>query len=259
MSSGTLATARAERDAFVADAHARAVRTATRTLTTDQVVFGIGFWAVYAVVVVAVPLIVRAADGVMGGGPMMGAAYAFRWFAFSLAIIVFLVVATTHVAAGGTRRSLFDGVLRATVVVSVLHGLCYVALLLGERALVGGFGWDWDSPVGGALDAGRLAVVLVTQVLAAATFVLVGVCLAVGYQSHGIWWATLRIVPGLLLLFLAEVGAGNGSGHDVAQNAIPLEGVGPTALGVAAGVLAPVLAALWTYRSLGTLRLSQTR
>lgn len=85
MSTPSAADHVAERATVVRDADRRAFRRAWNYLAGGQVIFAAGFWVVFALVMVVVPLIVHASGGVMGGGVLTGAAYSARWFAFSWA------------------------------------------------------------------------------------------------------------------------------------------------------------------------------
>lgn len=250
-----------ERAAFVARAQAAAVRRVTRTAAAVSLVVGSWFWGIFALVTVAVPLIVHAAGGVMGGGVTTGAEYSSRWFAFSMGVVVTATVVVTHLAAGGTRRALWVGQLRAALVVGVAYGLAFVAVLLLERVVFGGLGWTWElAGAGLAPDgAGWIGVTFASEALVAATYLLGGVAVAAGYQTHGLWRGTFLVLPALVLLFLADVASRTGAGGDVLEAVLGVLGGPSPALGLLAGAAVLALAVAAAYQQVRTLRLRPTR
>ncbi|MCA5894365.1 hypothetical protein LEP48_13560 [Isoptericola sp. NEAU-Y5] len=249
---------RDQRDAFAAQVHSCAVRKVFRTVTEGCVVLGLGFWAVFGLVMVVVPLVVHRSGGVMGGGVSYGAEYSARWFAFSLGMILFLLVLATHLAAGGTRRALFTGVLGASLVTGLLYGVLHALFLLAERGLFGALGWEWTSPDATAVTGTGFLVTVGTQGIVAAAYMLVAVAVATGYQAYGVWRGTVLVVPGLAMLGLVEAVVGSGGVADaVTANAPDL--VIPTSLRLVGGLVLLALAALWLRWQLLGLRLRPAR
>jgi len=247
---------RAERDAFVARAHSRATRRVARSVGSALLLIGAGFWGIFLLGTVAVPLIVRAAGGVMGGGAMTGAQYAVTWFSLSIGMIAVSALVVPHLAAGGTRRSLYTGSLAAALVAGAAYGLAYAALLLVERALFGALGWTWEQ-LGTGLDAGGAWVVVsgVGQAITAVVAMLVGMAVQAAYRTHGIWRGTVLLLPGLLLLVLADHAVRNGTFAD-AFGSLGLGGPhAPVALGLAQALVVLALAAGWLWWQLRGMRL----
>jgi len=251
---------RAERDTFTARAHARAVRRVTRSVGQVMLAVGAGFWGIFLVATVGVPLVVHQVGGVMGGGAMTGARYAVPWFVFSLAMIAVLGLVVPHLAAGGTRRSLFTGALVAVLAAGVAYGAAYALLLVVERALFGALGWQWEQ-LGSDLDAGGawLAVTAVGEAIAVVVYALVGIAAQAGYRTCGIWRGTALLLPGLALLVLVDHATRHGV-FDDALGGLGLVGDGaPAALGLLQALVVLALAVGWAWWQLRTLRLRPTR
>lgn len=251
---------RAERDAFTARAHARAVRRVTRSVGQVMLVIGGIFWAVFLVATVGVPLVVRQAGGVMGGGAMTGAEYAVPWFVLSLGMIAVAALVVPHLAAGGTRRSLFTGALVAALVAGVAYGVAYALLLLVEQGLFGALGWEWER-LGSGLDAGGawLVVTAAGEAITVVVYMLVGMAAQAAYRTCGMWRGTALLLPGLALLVLVDHATRNGAFAD-AFGALGLGRDGaPAALGLLQALVVLALAAGWAWWQLRTLRLRPTR
>ncbi|SKC40792.1 hypothetical protein [Krasilnikoviella flava] len=250
---------RADRDAFVARARSRATRRVARSVGSATLVIGGIFWSIFLVVTVAVPLIVRQAGGVMGGGVMTGAEYAAPWFGLSLGMIALASLVVPHVAAGGTRRSLFVGGLVAALVAGVAYGAVYGLLLLVERGVFGALGWEW-AQLGSGLTGGPWAVVSAAAgAIAVAVYMLVGMAAQAAYRTFGVWQGTLLLLPGLALLVLVDHATRSGAFADAFGGL----GLGPddlpAALGLLQALVALALAAGWLWWQLRILRLRPTR
>ncbi|PFG44493.1 hypothetical protein ATJ88_3218 [Isoptericola jiangsuensis] len=251
-----MTTVLTDRDVFVAAARRRGFRRVVRSVTEGGVIVGAGFWAVFTLVAVVVPLIVDAAGNEMGNGVLVGAEYSARWFAFTLGIILVSTIMTNHVAAGGTRRSLFTGSVVAALLTGAVYGVLNVVAFLVERAVFTGLGWTWTAPVD--VVPGDLlwwTGVALSELLVVSVYVMVGVAVAVGYQNHGAWTGTLLLLPGLVLLAAVELAAGTGSADDLLS---PLR-VGPGVLWAGVGVAVLAVAAGWMHLHLSRLRLRPTR
>lgn len=260
MSAATVAPTQAERDAFVARVHTRAVRRVARTLVSGSFLIGAVYWGIFLAITIALPLIVHAAGGVISGGAMVGAEYSARWFAFSLGIALFAMLLVTHLAAGGTRRALWSGSIRAAVVTGVAYGVVNSVALHVERGLFRGLDWQWDR-LGSALapQDDWFVVSTAAEAVAVAVYVVVGITIAAGYYSHGVWSGTLLILPGLVLLALADAATRTGALDD-ALTAL-LEPVLPTsaAVGLPACLVVVAVSAGWLWWQLRTLTLRPTR
>ncbi|GAA4730973.1 hypothetical protein GCM10023216_23610 [Isoptericola chiayiensis] len=247
-----------ERVAFVRQVRRAATARATRAIAEPLVVVGLGFWVVVGLAGVVVPQIVDRAGNQMDTGVLGTGGYSARWFAFALGLIMVATIAPNHVAAGGTRRSLFRGSLLAAAVGGVFNGLAYAVAKLAERSYFDALGWTWEAPeflVFGGRSGFTLTVVAAG--LAIAAYVLVGIAVAIGYLHHGPWRGTLLLVPNAAVLALAEVAT---------RTERFLEPLGPELTGataVAATLVATsavvVIAAGWLRLNLRTLPIRPSR
>lgn len=249
-----------DRSAFAAQMHSRAVRRVRRSLTSAVVLIGAGFWVVYAVVAVVVPLIVRNAGHQMDTGVLSAADYIARWVAFGTSVAMFATILRPHLAAGGTRRALRDGAVRAAAIVGLVYGLLKAVALLGERAYFEALGWPWQRPDGTLLaDGGELALTVLAEALVTAVYLLVGCAVVAGYQCYGVWRGTALLLPGLVLLALVEVAAHSGTTADLLGRLVTLDGTAALAGRLLAGLVVVTLAAGWLQLRLRNLRLRPTR
>ncbi|MFE6971354.1 hypothetical protein [Isoptericola sp. NPDC057653] len=247
---------RAERDAFVARAQSRGTRRVARSVGSASLLLGSGFWGLFLVVSVAVPLVVRQAGGVMGGGVMTGAEYAASWFALSLGMIALSGLTVPHLAAGGTRRSMYGGALAAALVAGVAFGLAYAVLLLVERGLFGALGWSWDQ-LGSGLDGGGAWVVVtgVAEAIGVVVYMLVGMAAQAAYRTHGVWTGTALLVPGFVLVVLVDHATRLGTFSD-AFGTLGLGGdQAPVALGLVQALVVLALAVGWFWWQVRAVRL----
>ncbi|GAA1994153.1 hypothetical protein GCM10009718_34950 [Isoptericola halotolerans] len=248
-----------DRKVLAAQVQRRAVRRVTRSIATSVITIGAGFWLVYAVVAVVVPLLVRRAGNEMEHGVLATSDYIARWVAFGTAIAMLATILATHLAAGGTRRALRDGAIRAAVIAGVVYAAIGALATVGERGLFGALGWTWQRADALTTGDGAFAVELVADTFATAVYVLVGCAVVAGYQSHGGWRGTLLVVPGLVPLALVDLVTAGGSGHDVLGNLVQIPASSAVAIGLVGGAAAVVLAAGWLHLHLHSLRLRPTR
>jgi hypothetical protein len=235
-----------DRAAVVRAADRRAVRRAWDYLAGGQTIFALGFWALFALVIVVVPLLVRANGGEMGAGVLHGASYSARWFAFALAIATSSSLITVHLAAGGTRRSFFRATVGAAAVVGLTYAVLYGLATIGESALFGALGWDWVRPAGMPVTGTAATVAdAAAEGLACAVYSLVGTAIAMGYQSHGAWLGTALIVPGLVVLALEGVATRTGSAGDAVGARLSFDGSAGVLVGLLGALVALLLAAGW--------------
>jgi hypothetical protein len=236
----------ADRHVVVRDADRRAFRAAWDYLAGGQTLFAAGFWVLFALVMVVVPLVVHANGGVMGSGVLTGAGYSARWFAFSLGIATTSTLITMHLAAGGTRRSFLRATVATAAVVGLAYGALYGLATVGEQALFGALGWDWVRPEGlPATGAAATVADAAAEGLACAVYALVGTAIGMGYQSHGSWLGTALILPGLALLALAGVTTRTGAAGDTLGRVLPFDGPTGVLVGLLGALVTCALAAAW--------------
>ncbi|PZR52356.1 hypothetical protein DNL40_11810 [Xylanimonas oleitrophica] len=228
----------------------RATRAALDHLFGAQLLFGGAFWLVFALVMVTVPVLVSRSGGQMDTGVLHATGYAARWFAFALGTAGVAAVLTIHLAAGGTRRALHRAAVLSALLVVVLYGALFAVAQLGERALWGGLGWTWVRP-GGIPGDGGTGIVLgaVGEGLACATYALVGSAVAVAYHRLRALRGTLALLPSLVVLALADMVTGTGTGGETLGNLVATGADTAPALvtGLAGGTAVAVLAAAWLH------------
>lgn len=252
----TTTTSRAE---FVAHVQTRATRRATRSMAVPSLAVGAGFWTLFTAAAVVVPLVVDRFDGHMDVGVLVAAEYSARWFAFSLGLITFSTIGTTHLAAGGTRRALRDAAVITAVVTAPAYGVLQALAMLAERSVFDVVGWSWPRPEGGLVTgSGGILATASGEVLVVAVYVLVGCAVVVGYAADGVWRGTVLLVPALVLLGLAELATRSGWAVDVLGGVLPPQGPGTVAAGMAVAAVAVVLSAAWLHLRLRNLRLRPT-
>lgn len=216
---------------------------------------GVWFWALWAVLVLSLPLIVNRWGGVAEGLSYDTAGSPARWPAFAVGIIATGGLLATHLAAGGTRRALLDGVARGAVVGGAVFAVATIALTLFEQEVYASLDMPWQGVAGPlALDTvGGIALTVVAETLVITTYALVGVAVLGGYHRWGWLRGTLAIVPLLIPAALADVATRTGI------FGLPLRGTYVASwlgvVGTIAGVLVAVaLAALVAHRMLQEVR-----
>ncbi|MCK0116949.1 hypothetical protein MWU57_07865 [Isoptericola sp. S6320L] len=250
-----------DRTAFAAQAQSRAVRRVQRSVTSAVVIIGAGFWVVYAVVAVVVPLIVRNAGNQMDAGVLSAADYIARWVAFGTTVAMFATILRPHLAAGGTRGALRTGAVRAAAITGLVYGLLKSLALLGERAYFGALGWPWQRLDGGPrelTDLGDFALTALAEAVVTAVYLLVGCAVVAGYQTHGVWRGTALLLPGIALLALVELATLSGSTADLLGHLVTVDGAAAAGR-LLAGLAVVALAAAWLHLRLRNLRLRPTR
>jgi hypothetical protein len=256
----TAAPTLVQRDAFAAQAHGCAVRRVTRAVGGPSLIIGVGFWALFMLVAVVVPLIVDRTGNEMSNGILVGAEYSARWFAFSVAISMIATISTNHVAAGGTRRALFAGSVVAALAAGVLYGVLNVATLLGERALFGALGWTWHAPIDVVdPDASWFLHTGLAELIVIATYAVVGIAIAIAYQTHGPTRGTLLLVPSIVLMIGVDFAAGTGSGDDIFGGLRPETSFLGDLAWLAGAVAVLLVAVAWMKFHLSRLRLRPTK
>lgn len=252
-----------ERVQLARAAHRRAARAVRRNVVAVFGVVGGWFWAVYAVVGIAVPLVVSGAGGEMDRGIFESSAGSPRWFAFVLGIIVPAASLTLHLAAGGTRSAFTAGVARGAAVAGLGFGILTVAYIQGERLLFGAIGFGWERAAG--LQAGGpvpdALLTVLTEALSVTTYVLCGAAIAAGYKRFGVWSGTVLVVPLLVPIALTDLATRGGVGGLVLSNVEPsgdAMAAGEIVLGLAGGLVALGLAAGALHLLVRSVRLRPT-
>lgn len=235
--------------------HQRGAAVVDKKLRRAGLVIGIWFWAVYALYAVGISVGNAAAGNDLEISAFDATLGAARWPMAMLGIIASAAILTIHVAAGGTRRSLFEGVVRAALWVGAGFGVLTTLVLLGEQLLSTSLGMSWRRL--GGLPFDTPAAVLGTTVaegLVAMTYILVGAGIGAGFARAGAWRGTLLIVPLVLPAVLVDVATRTGLVGSLANVELrpdlehaevpPAEGLLPLLVGLGGGVLAVALAAI---------------
>lgn len=220
--------------------HRHAVRATRRRYLRALAFAGVGFWAGWAALVLTLPVIVERwggeADGLVhdaAGGPV-------RWVALGVGVLTTATTLTLHVAAGGTRRSVVEGGLRAALIAGPVLGVLAAALALAERAVYADLGRYWQgtaAPLGVDTVTG-VVVLVVGESLVVVTYLLVGTAVIAGFRRAGMWRGALLVLPLLVPAALADLATRTG------LFGLPLRGgYDSVAVGVVATVGGTLLAA----------------
>jgi len=235
-----------DRDALVAAAERRAVRVAQRRVLNPMLLIGGIYWLIYAVVVVGIVVgnelagnvLTRSIIDMQWGGSS-------RWMVFVLGLIIPAALLRPHVAAGGTRRSLATGTLRAALLTGLVFGAATAVYLAGERALFGAFGMTWNELDSGLpLDGiGGFAVRGLAETLVTAAYALSGAAIAMGYYRYGIGRGTAFIPVALVPVVLADLASRTGGLAAIVGDRYPFDGGVAVVVGIAGALVALGIAA----------------
>jgi hypothetical protein len=263
----TMTTQRIEETAMTRSEHIRAgdlrgVAAVDQRLRGNSLVVGIWFWGVYLLYAVGITLGNAAAGNDLKISALDATIGSARWPMIWLGISASVGILALHVAAGGSRRSMFGGVVRGAVVVGAGFGVVTTLALLGERLLSTSLGMTWRRV--GALPFDSPAAVLgtaVAEALVITTYLLVGAAIGVGFTQVRAW-GTLLMIPLLIPAALVDLATRTGVLGMIANVELrpdidhaevpPSEGLVTTLLGVGGGVIAVVLAAVLLYALLRT-------
>lgn len=243
--SATTLVSPAERDTLAAAAERRAVREAQRRVLNPMLLVGAGYWLVYALVVTAIVVgnelagnvLTRSILDVQWGGSS-------RWIVFVLGVIIPPTLLRPHVAAGGTRRSLATGTIRAAVMVGLAFGAVTALYLVGERALFGALGMSWGQTIGLPGEGfGGLALRGIAEALVVATYTLSGALVSMGYYRLGMGRGTAFILVSLVPPVLVDLATRTGGLAAVVGDRYPFDGAMAVAVGLAGALVAAGLAA----------------
>jgi hypothetical protein len=225
-------------------ARRRSTRAAENVLRNGMLVVGAWFWGT----IILTSVVIAAVQGWFGGldgGTLQYTLGSARWFMFSLGLILAATTLPMHLAAGGTRRSFVDGLIRSSVFVGLATGIVTAVLLLTEELAWGWIGWDWQYSQG-LVPEGSFAITAASETLVIATYILIGAMLPAGYQRFGAWGGSLWVLVLLFLVIFVDwaVHTGYVFGWDTLADAGP----GRTLVGLGCGVLAVVIAAFGVDR-----------
>jgi hypothetical protein len=241
----------------------RGVAAVDRRLRRNAVVVGIWFWAVYALYAAGITVGNAAAGNDLEISALDATLGSSRWPMIWLGISASVAILGLHVAAGGSRRSLFEGVVRGAVVVGAGFGVVTTLALLGERLLSTSLGMSWRRL--GALPFDSPGAVLgtaVAEALVITTYILAGACLAAGFIHAGAWGGLLIIplaIPAVLVDLATRTGVVGAVANlelqpDLDHAEVPAsEGLATMLLGIGGGALAAVLAAVVLHALLRTI------
>lgn len=251
------------RNALARAQHRRGVAGVDRRLRRAATTVGIWFWAIYVVYAVGITvgnalagndLEISALDATLGST---------RWPMIWLGVTASVGILALHVSAGGSRRSLFEGVVRGSLVVGAGYGVVTTLALLGERTLSTSLGMTWRRL--GALPFDSPLTVLgtvVAEALVITTYLLFGACVGAGF-AHYRAWGTLLIVPLAVPAVLVDLATRTGvTGSianvelrpDIDHAEVPAsEGLATMLLGLGGAALAVVLAAVLLSALLRTI------
>lgn len=169
------------------------LRTA-RTLVTWFAQIAVWYWAFVVLVVVSVPLGMRA----FGVDPSLSILWFARqsgvWFPFSVLIGMALAYPQVHVANGMTRRSYAAGALAATTTVALAFALLMSLAMQVERIWYEAMGWGWGTEEQGWFEPGTgFGDLLVAYVATFLVAYLSGLLVGTVYAGAGGWWGTLTL------------------------------------------------------------------
>ncbi|GAA4695159.1 hypothetical protein APR04_002510 [Promicromonospora umidemergens] len=238
-------------------AYRRGVAAVGRKLSRTGAVVGIWFWAVYALYAVGISVGHAVTGGDLAISALDTTLGAARWTMIWLGTVVPIALLVLHLAAGGSRRSLFGGVVRGALVVGAGFGVVTTLALLGERLLSESLGMTWNR-LGGLPFESPVEVLgtAVAEAFVITTYILYGACIGAGFLRAGAW-GTLLIVPLGIPAVLVDLATRTGVvgtlanvelRPDIEHAVVPMsEGLMTTLLGVGGGALAVALAAVALY------------
>jgi hypothetical protein len=243
--------------------HLRGVAGVSRRLRRSGLVVGIWFWAIYVLYAVGITVGNAVAGNDLEVSALDATLGASRWSMIWLGITASVGVLALHLAAGGSRRSLFDGVVRGSLVVGAGYGVVTTLALLGERTLSMSLGMTWRRL--GALPFDSPLTVLgtvVAEALVITTYLLFGACVGAGFARYRAW-GTLLVVPLAVPAVLVDLATRTGVVGSIANVELrpdlehaevpPSEGLLTMLLGLGGATLAVVLAAVLLYALLRTI------
>jgi hypothetical protein len=262
MTTPTIEETTMSRTDLVRAAHLRGVAGASRRLRGAGLTIGIWFWAIYVLYAVGITVGNAVAGNDLEISALDATLGASRWPMITLGLLAASTTLTLHVAAGGSRRSLFEGIVRGAVVAGALLGVVTTLALLGERQLSTMLGMTWRRLGGLPFDSPAMVLgTAVAESLVLITYVLVGACIGIGFTHSKAWGALLVIplaVPAVLVDLATRTGVVGTIANvelvpDIDHAEVPTAAGLPSMLfGLGGGLLAVVLAAVLLYALLRT-------
>lgn len=200
----------AQRAALVTAAHRRGVRATAEYAVGATWYIGVWFWVIAIVVGAIIFVVMRRNDDVdiNAVSSVMDSA---RFFLFVMGIVMPLSMIALHVAAGGTRRSITQGLWVSGAVIGVTYGLASAAVGWFQWWLFTRNGWS-ATPAQDQLyeDGSEVGLVLLVQSLLCATYFLAGAVIALGYYRSGFWVGTALVPVALVPAAVAEISLQSG-------------------------------------------------
>ena len=243
--------------------HQRGVAGVDRRLRRAGATVGIWFWAVYVLYAVGITVGNALAGNDLEISALDATIGAARWPMIWLGVVASVGLLALHVSAGGSRRSLFEGVVRGSLVVGAGYGVVTTLALLGERTLSTSLGMTWRR-LGALPFDSPLAVLgtVVAEALVITTYLLFGACIGAGFAHYRVWGALLIVplaAPAVLVDLATRTGVVGSSANlelrpDLDHAEVPpSEGLTTMLLGIGGATLAVVLAAVLLYALLRTI------
>lgn len=235
-------------------AHRAAVRAVEKRVVTAIRVVGTWYWPVVAVAAVVIAVLQWRFDA-LDGSTVEYTLGSVRWFAFSLGVIIPMSLVRPHLAAGGTRRSLIQGLARGAAWTGLAFGLLTALLYAVEQLVWGLIGWDWHRSLGLTGDAGLVgfAVNLMGEGLITLTYFLLGVAVAAGFTRLGPWLGLVLCLAFGIPAVIADVALYAGPATALAEGLLGVSGPLPVVTGLGALVFLAAAVYLAVRRLLGDI------
>ncbi|MBE1875061.1 hypothetical protein [Myceligenerans pegani] len=237
-------------DARRAAADRSAVRTVAKHIGGVLVGVGAWYWPIIVLAAAIIALIQQRFDA-LDGSTVQYVVGSARWFAFSLGVIVPLAMIRPHLAAGGTRRALFRGVVRGAGLAGASFGLVIACLYAAEQGVWRLLDLDWHRSLGLDESTGAVgfAVNAVGEGLVAFTYFLLGAAVSAGFVRFGPWLGLVVCLSLGIPAVVADIALYAGPATALAQQVLGLSGPLPAL----AGLLVVVVAAAATCLALHLL------
>lgn len=177
-----------------------------------------------------------------------------RWPVLVIGVMAPQWLLAMHLSAGGTRRALYEGIVRGALVVGAGFGTMTTIALLGERVLAESLGMTWRRLGGMPFDGvAGVATTLLGESFVIATYALVGAGIGFAFRSHGGARGALLsiavVIPAALVDLVTRTGVLGVAANvrfepDIENAVVPTsEGVVPMLVGLGGALVAVVLAA----------------
>lgn len=206
----------------------RATRAVEKQILAGTLTVGVWYWPVIALAAVVIALIQWRIDA-LDGSTVQYVVGSTRWFAFSLGVIIPQALMRVHLTAGGTRRSLVNGLGLGAMWVGVAFGLASAILYAIEQVVWNLLGWEWDRGLGLAENAGLVGFVVNTtgEGLVALAYFLTGAAVAAAFNRCGPWRGLLILLGLGLPAVAADIALYAGPASALAEWMFGLDGPMP--------------------------------